>query len=169
MLRAIWDFLLAILTGAASLTSGLEFENRPARNRPETGLTHARRYTTVTLMVRWGWSSAMKRERGAPATNVAGQNRGSPRYCRRRVGAASQIPAIVRHVPGRGAIDTEGEMSFKPQSQAATTIALPQRLTTAVFGGLIGLFLIYGIGFAQPETIHNAAHDTRHAASFPCH
>jgi len=39
----------------------------------------------------------------------------------------------------------------------------------AAFGGLIGLFLIYGVGFANPETIHNAAHDTRHAASFPCH
>lgn len=34
---------------------------------------------------------------------------------------------------------------------------------------LLGLFLIYGVGFAHPSTIHNAAHDARHAFAFPCH
>ena len=28
---------------------------------------------------------------------------------------------------------------------------------------------VFGTGFAHPETIHNAAHDTRHAFAFPCH
>ena len=60
-------------------------------------------------------------------------------------------------------------MSSKSQAQTVATVALPQRLMTAVFGGLIGVFLIYGVGFAHPETIHNAAHDTRHATGFPCH
>ena len=60
-------------------------------------------------------------------------------------------------------------MSNRTQTQAAALVAFPQRLMTAAMGGLIGLFLIYGVGFAHPETIHNAAHDTRHAASFPCH
>ena len=63
-------------------------------------------------------------------------------------------------------------MSSTTQTQAATQaapVALSQRLMTATLGGLIGLFLIYGVGFAYPETIHNAAHDTRHALSFPCH
>lgn len=34
---------------------------------------------------------------------------------------------------------------------------------------LLGLFLLYGVGIAQPQTIHNAAHDSRHAIAFPCH
>lgn len=60
-------------------------------------------------------------------------------------------------------------MSSNMNTRAAATIAVPQRLMIAVFGGLIGLFLIYGVGFAQPDKLHNAAHDTRHSASFPCH
>lgn len=39
----------------------------------------------------------------------------------------------------------------------------------AVVGALFGLLLIYGVGFAHPATIHNAAHDSRHAFAFPCH
>lgn len=34
---------------------------------------------------------------------------------------------------------------------------------------LLGLGLILLTGFAYPEVIHNAAHDTRHSLSFPCH
>jgi cobalt transporter subunit CbtB len=60
-------------------------------------------------------------------------------------------------------------MSSNENTRATASTALSQRLAAAAFGGLIGLFLIYGVGFAHPETIHNAAHDTRHAASFPCH
>lgn len=60
-------------------------------------------------------------------------------------------------------------MSSQAKSQAIGSTALSQRISTAAFGGLIGLFLLYGVGFAHPEAIHNAAHDTRHAASFPCH
>jgi cobalt transporter subunit CbtB len=32
-----------------------------------------------------------------------------------------------------------------------------------------GLILLAGAGFAGSETVHNAAHDTRHALGFPCH
>lgn len=34
---------------------------------------------------------------------------------------------------------------------------------------LLGVFFLYGAGFAGPQTIHNAAHDSRHALIFPCH
>jgi cobalt transporter subunit CbtB len=34
---------------------------------------------------------------------------------------------------------------------------------------LLGLVLLYGVGFAQTEAIHNGAHDARHAAGFACH
>jgi len=32
-----------------------------------------------------------------------------------------------------------------------------------------GALLIWGVGFAGPTAIHNAAHDVRHAFAFPCH
>jgi cobalt transporter subunit CbtB len=34
---------------------------------------------------------------------------------------------------------------------------------------LLGVVFIAGAGFASPQTIHNAAHDSRHAFAFPCH
>ena len=43
------------------------------------------------------------------------------------------------------------------------------RIAPAVLALLFGGFLILGTGFAQPSTIHNAAHDGRHALAFPCH
>ncbi len=46
---------------------------------------------------------------------------------------------------------------------------LQQRVAAALAGTLMGIFLLYGVGFAAPEVIHNAAHDTRHAFTFPCH
>ncbi len=34
---------------------------------------------------------------------------------------------------------------------------------------LLGLALLYGVGFAGPTALHNAAHDSRHGLAFPCH
>jgi cobalt transporter subunit CbtB len=43
------------------------------------------------------------------------------------------------------------------------------RVLAASFAALLGLFIIYGVGFASPTMIHNAAHDVRHTFAFPCH
>jgi cobalt transporter subunit CbtB len=50
-----------------------------------------------------------------------------------------------------------------------TADALTRKRAIALLGALFGLFLIYGVGFAHPEAIHNAAHDSRHSFAFPCH
>lgn len=34
---------------------------------------------------------------------------------------------------------------------------------------LLGFMLILLVGFAPMPAVHNAAHDTRHTADFPCH
>lgn len=34
---------------------------------------------------------------------------------------------------------------------------------------LLGSALIYGTGFSHIPAVHNAAHDVRHSADFPCH
>ena len=39
----------------------------------------------------------------------------------------------------------------------------------ALLAALFGVFLLFGVGFSHSEALHNAAHDTRHAAAFPCH
>jgi cobalt transporter subunit CbtB len=44
-----------------------------------------------------------------------------------------------------------------------------QALIAAVIAFVFGLGLVFTTGFSHPSTIHNAAHDTRHALSFPCH
>jgi len=55
----------------------------------------------------------------------------------------------------------------KSQSQAVveqTTSKMP-----AVIALVFGAFLVLGTGFAHSQTIHDAAHDVRHAFAFPCH
>lgn len=34
---------------------------------------------------------------------------------------------------------------------------------------LMAMSLVYCAGFSHLELVHNAAHDTRHSAGFPCH
>lgn len=52
---------------------------------------------------------------------------------------------------------------------AAVGSTLAQRLTLAIGAGLLGALLVYFAGFSHIEAVHNAAHDTRHSAAFPCH
>ena len=46
-----------------------------------------------------------------------------------------------------------------------------KRITTGVLMLLTGSVLLFAVGFAQGSGnfMHNAAHDSRHAATFPCH
>ena len=34
---------------------------------------------------------------------------------------------------------------------------------------LLGTLVVLGVGFLPMDAVHNAAHDTRHSFSFPCH
>jgi len=54
-------------------------------------------------------------------------------------------------------------------STASTTATLSQRLTAAICASILGASLVYFAGFSHIEAVHNAAHDTRHSAAFPCH
>ena len=42
-------------------------------------------------------------------------------------------------------------------------------LMAATMAALLGIFLIWGVGFSPIAALHNAAHDTRHSMVFPCH
>lgn len=52
---------------------------------------------------------------------------------------------------------------------ASSTTALSQRLSAAILASIMGAGLVYFAGFSHIEAVHNAAHDTRHSAAFPCH
>ena len=52
---------------------------------------------------------------------------------------------------------------------SSTLISFDRRLAAGLISLFLGLGLLAGVGFAGPELIHNAAHDTRHAVGFPCH
>ena len=50
------------------------------------------------------------------------------------------------------------------------TAARTTQTAVAAFAAmLLGSFLLYGVGFAQPQQLHDAAHDARHSFAFPCH
>jgi cobalt transporter subunit CbtB len=51
----------------------------------------------------------------------------------------------------------------------ATGWGIKDRIRPALLAGLLGLALLYAAGFAETAQLHNAAHDGRHSASFPCH
>ncbi len=44
-----------------------------------------------------------------------------------------------------------------------------EAIRPAIWAALLGALVIFFVGFAQPQALHDAAHDTRHAAAFPCH
>jgi cobalt transporter subunit CbtB len=62
-------------------------------------------------------------------------------------------------------------MTQNAQKSATATVinARATVLAPAVLALLLGAFLVLGTGFAHSDTIHNAAHDTRHSFAFPCH
>ena len=49
--------------------------------------------------------------------------------------------------------------------------ASSERITLGAVMLLVGALLIFAVGFAQGSGgfLHNAAHDTRHAVTIPCH
>ena len=64
-------------------------------------------------------------------------------------------------------------MYFKPEliAQTKTTPApiATSNTLTALFAATLGFALLFTTGFAEIPAIHNAAHDARHSAGFPCH
>ncbi len=54
---------------------------------------------------------------------------------------------------------------------ATRQAALPRsdRLAAGIVAVLLGTLLLFATGFAQANLLHDAAHDTRHGFTFPCH
>lgn len=60
-------------------------------------------------------------------------------------------------------------MATQAQSISTAPVAASVTRTSGFAALLLGSALIFLVGFAPIGAVHNAAHDTRHAAAFPCH
>ena len=65
-------------------------------------------------------------------------------------------------------MQTSTQSHTQAQTQVQANIAQSRRVIAAATL-MFGLGLVFLTGFAHSETVHNAAHDTRHAMAFPCH
>jgi len=59
--------------------------------------------------------------------------------------------------------------AFLAAKSAALAPSKVEALKAAFIALFLGLSLVYAAGFANPASLHDAAHDSRHALSFPCH
>ncbi len=59
-------------------------------------------------------------------------------------------------------------MTAKSISRIQTPPRASRLVAISVLAGL-GIALVFVAGFASPQALHNAAHDSRHSLSFPCH
>lgn len=91
------------------------------------------------------------------------------------IGYADVIYLCVGHCHGLGvSLKKEYQMSSIPGlldnvgSQSRSTVWKDKVMPVLLAGGL-GLVLLYGAAFAETSALHNAAHDARHSAAFPCH
>ena len=52
---------------------------------------------------------------------------------------------------------------------ASLSATRAEALKAALSAAVLGVGLVFLTGFAHTLVLHNGAHDTRHALSFPCH
>ena len=60
--------------------------------------------------------------------------------------------------------------TIRSQGQTGVDVrARSESRVAAALAALLGLFVLWGVGFSHIPALHNAAHDTRHSLAFPCH
>ena len=72
---------------------------------------------------------------------------------------------MQRNLTAVGCDGTETKMNALNQTSAKTTTVL----TSVLFVAMLGVTTLFLTGFAQSQTLHDAAHDVRHSTGFPCH
>ncbi|HWK49725.1 MAG TPA: CbtB-domain containing protein [Steroidobacter sp.] len=61
------------------------------------------------------------------------------------------------------------DLFASPAVADSVTPSLAQRKVAGLVSLFAGALCLYFVGFAPMAAVHNAAHDTRHGAAFPCH
>lgn len=52
---------------------------------------------------------------------------------------------------------------------STSSLSMSQRVAAGLSAMAFGCLLLFGVGIAHADKLHNAAHDTRHSIGFPCH
>lgn len=60
-------------------------------------------------------------------------------------------------------------MAIQTPISVSTSTVDTRRLGAGLASLMMGTALLFLVGFAPMSSVHNAAHDTRHSAAFPCH
>ncbi len=56
--------------------------------------------------------------------------------------------------------------SHASKTTASVTVSKNSQIFAAA---ILGLTIVFAVGLLPMDAVHNAAHDTRHSAAFPCH
>ena len=68
-----------------------------------------------------------------------------------------------------GTMEEESMMNSAHSRTGLEAVPDTRRLLPAIAAALLGAVILFGVALANSDTIHNAAHDARHSAAFPCH
>jgi cobalt transporter subunit CbtB len=79
--------------------------------------------------------------------------------------ASQETGQAQRQRKAVGCDGKENDMNTTHRSDAKTSTGL----LSVLFVALIGATMLFVAGHAQSATLHDAAHDMRHATGFPCH
>lgn len=60
-------------------------------------------------------------------------------------------------------------MNINTQYTHTSTIISSTKNLQLFAAAVLGIVILFGVGFAPMDIAHNAAHDTRHSVAFPCH
>ncbi len=68
------------------------------------------------------------------------------------------------------AVGCDGEEQEMMTTTTSTRVSEKTTALLSVLGMLmLGAVILFAAGHAQSATLHDAAHDVRHATGFPCH
>ena len=76
-----------------------------------------------------------------------------------------QRPLGQRYRISAGGAGKDNDMALL----TATRSAVSSKTGTIIASVFLGAFFVYVVSFSPVEAIHNAAHDTRHSVTAPCH
>ena len=68
-----------------------------------------------------------------------------------------------------GTMEEESMMNSAYSRTGLRAVPDAKNLLPALAAAMLGVAILFGVALANSDTIHAAAHDTRHAAAFPCH
>jgi cobalt transporter subunit CbtB len=76
--------------------------------------------------------------------------------------------SVVRHHASTA--QARGTIVFASVTRAVQSVpGVRSEVAGAVGALLLGVFVVFMVGFAGASVLHEAAHNTRHSIAFPCH